>query len=461
MRLLWMATLPLADTTEPRYAEIARLMAVTGDWITPWFEPGVPFWGKPPASFWAQAISFRLLDISAFSARLPAWIASLLTVLLIARLRPGYQGVLAAAIYLTMALPYVSAGTVMTDTFLTLGTTLAMSAVIICLRDGASLWGWAFFIGLAIGLLAKGPLTLVLVGIPLLGWLAATRDWRRLWLALPWVSGILLLALLVIPWYLLAELKTPGFLNYFLIGEHFKRFVVSEWAGDLYGSAHDYPRGTIWLHWVLASFPWSIIAFAIAARRWLRRWPIFAGLRPDPDRLRWLLLAAALTPPFFFTFAGNILWTYVLPGLPFAALLIAEWLQPKRLRAKAPSALIISLLITPLIAGAAGAWFSFHPEALKTEGPMITRINANYHGEDEALTYIGQLPFSARFYSRGQAQGMERDELVALIAKGDRELPAWLAIRRNDDSLIRQLPKAYRRVDENLRHQLFSRVPLP
>ncbi|NLZ11765.1 MAG: glycosyltransferase family 39 protein, partial [Alcaligenaceae bacterium] len=46
--LLAMVMMPLADTTEPRYAEIARLMAASGDWITPWFEPGVPFWGKPP-----------------------------------------------------------------------------------------------------------------------------------------------------------------------------------------------------------------------------------------------------------------------------------------------------------------------------------------------------------------------------------------------------------------------------
>jgi hypothetical protein len=64
----------------------------------------------------------------------------------------------------------------------------------------------------------------------------------------------------VLPWYLLAEWKTPGFLDYFIVGEHFKRFLVSNWQGDRYGNA----RGTICLFLLLASLPWG-------------RWPWPAG----------------------------------------------------------------------------------------------------------------------------------------------------------------------------------------
>jgi len=57
VQFLAMAFFPLADTSEPRYAAIARLMSESGDWITPFFSPGVPFWGKPPFSFGASVVA--------------------------------------------------------------------------------------------------------------------------------------------------------------------------------------------------------------------------------------------------------------------------------------------------------------------------------------------------------------------------------------------------------------------
>ena len=55
VRLATLALYPLIDPTEPRYAEIGRRMVVLGDWVTPWIGDGVPFWGKPPFSFWLTA----------------------------------------------------------------------------------------------------------------------------------------------------------------------------------------------------------------------------------------------------------------------------------------------------------------------------------------------------------------------------------------------------------------------
>src|SRR5579862_9906602 len=70
-RLICSAVVPLTDTTEARYGEIARKMLETGDWITPQHDYGVPFWAKPPLSTWLSAFSMKVFGVNEFAARLP------------------------------------------------------------------------------------------------------------------------------------------------------------------------------------------------------------------------------------------------------------------------------------------------------------------------------------------------------------------------------------------------------
>ena len=64
-------SVPLMDKTEARYAEIARIMNETKNWITPQIDYGVPFWGKPPISSWMSAVSIYLFGENEFFLRLP------------------------------------------------------------------------------------------------------------------------------------------------------------------------------------------------------------------------------------------------------------------------------------------------------------------------------------------------------------------------------------------------------
>lgn len=466
-RLGLCAMLPFADTTEPRYAEIARIMAGSGDWITPWFREGVPFWGKPPLSFWSQALAFKLLGVSEFAGRLPSWLANLGVVALIYRAglalhnRPRsndarLSGLLAAIIYSTMALGFLSAGTVMTDSFLALATTLVITSLILRIQGGPAIWGWLFFIGLALGLLAKGPLVLVLSGLPVFIWVAATRNWPLLWRCLPWVPGTLLMLALSVPWYLLAELKTPGFIDYFIVGEHIKRFLVSNWQGDLYGNAHEFTRGTIWLYLALASFPWGPIMLAsVFAWLWTKR-----ADRPGTrtaQGLTILVLAAAFTPALFFTFSGNILWTYVLPGLPFLALAIEPLVTRWRFRGTQPTVLAAVLLI-PLLGSLAGVWFAAHPEHLKTEKTLVTGVQDRFDVSPERLFYLGDLPFSARFYSQGQAHTLAPERLGHFLERQTGKGPALVAVDRDDAAARETIRRRGQPVDTDKRYILF-RVP--
>lgn len=464
-RLGLTAVLPFVDTTEPRYAEIARIMAETGDWITPWFDYGVPFWGKPPLSFWTQALSFQLFGVTEFAGRLPSWLANVGIVYLVyvtaKSLHVGpatdaarVSGLWAAVIYSTTALGFISAGTVMTDSFLALATTLVIASLIIRVQGGSILWGWAFFIGLAIGLLAKGPLTLVLTGLPIFIWVALTRQWQTLWHCLPWLRGTLVMLTLVLPWYIVAEMKTPGFIDYFIVGEHIKRFIVSDWPGDLYGHAHDSPRGTIWLHLVLASFPWGLIAllgWGLTRRHGIRVDNAWQRERPG---LTGLILAAALTPAIFFTFSGNILGTYVLPGLPFLAVLTTGLLSGIGGRFVCKYALAIALVI-PVLGTSIGTWYALNPEELKTERGLVTRIVALPGISLDELYYLNKAPFSARFYTRGKVRIMSREELDRCLAGGLEDHQILLAVKKQNRNIVQMLQARAEVIDNSLRYAVF------
>lgn len=409
-RLIGMALFPFVDTTEPRYAEIARLMVETEDWITPWFEPGVPFWGKPPLSFWAQAASVKLFGLSEFALRLPSWLATIAMVALTWHFALQLWGRRVAQwsvlVFSTMALSYISAGAVMTDAFLALGTTLSLVSFGLVIHGQRSVWRWLFFLGLVIGLLAKGPLAVVLVGIPVGLRALLTRRWPG---DIPWFRGLVATAGLTLPWYLLAELKTPGFLDYFIVGEHIRRFIDPGWAGDLYGSAHLRPKGMIWVFWLWASFPWGLLAlYALFIS-------VFRGSKLSSARVRidsatMFALLCVLGPLLFFTLASNTLWTYALPSLPFTAILIARWTATLdeqwtgRLRAPVTAVVPLSLSVFVLVSAA-----GLYP--LKTE-QRLTRYYEQRHGPgDSPLLYLDGLPFSARFYSDGKAQAITLEQL--------------------------------------------------
>ncbi|SAI65453.1 dolichyl-phosphate-mannose-protein mannosyltransferase [Bordetella ansorpii] len=408
-RLFSMAVLPLADTSEPRYAEVARLMAQTNDWITPWFEPGVPFWGKPPLAFWAQALSIKLFGVSEFAVRLPAFLAMAALLAMVYSFARGMFGQSAARwsalVLATMLLPLLSAGAVLTDPFLAFAVTLSMLSFISARRDGPWYQGLGFFLGLGLGMLAKGPLAVVLIGGVCAGWMLWQRDWRGPLRALPWGLGIPLAMLVALPWYVAAEFKTPGFLQYFIVGEHFLRFVDSGWEGDLYGTAHARALGAIWLDWIGAAAPWSILiigAGVLALFRPAARQAVRASLA---DGGRRYLLLWAIAAPALFTLSGNILWTYVLPSLPAVALLLgcglAAW-QPGRFVCLANRALLAGMLLVPSAAAVLSIQALGDPLHFKTEKGLV-QAAAALRNADQTLYYVGERPFSARYYSAGTA----------------------------------------------------------
>jgi 4-amino-4-deoxy-L-arabinose transferase-like glycosyltransferase len=394
------------DNTEARYAEMARKMVETGDWLWPQFKYGVPHWSKPPLSTWLTAATYLVLGINEFAARLSSLVACLavmwLTVDLCARRAVPGLGQKAAVVLFTTPLFFISAGAVMTDPTLVLGTTLSMAGFWQAMtRDGraARVWGYLFFVGLAIGLLAKGPVSLVLTLAPVGLWTLWKGGIRNVWQRLPWISGFILAAAVAAPWYLLAESRTPGYLNYYIVGEHWKRYTEAGWKGDMFGTAHAHPRGLIWPLAVLATLPWCVVWLGMLWKMQLR------GMLPRTaadDGWRAYLWLWMLASPVFFTFAGNILITYVLPGIPAFALLVAEaWSAVGDEHAHGASTKLSSLAIPVLLV--LGLLFVLPRVAPEHSHKALVAQYKVLRASDAAqLIYVNEAPQSAEFYASGK-----------------------------------------------------------
>lgn len=315
----------LYDLDEGGYAETAREMLVLNDWITP-HRNFVRLLDKPPLLYWLTSISYRLFGISELSSRLPVAGSTIGCMLLCywmgARLFSREAGFFSAFIFSTSAgvlilgvgrqlLPDMLFTFFITATFALLISGHADPAK----RERYTCLAWC---AMALAVMTKGWIGVIFPLLAILGYGILSREtgWFR---QLQWLKGGLLFLGLVLPWHLLAELKTPGFLKFYLWDVHAGRFFHQ---GSL--AAEDYTSFS------LLSF-WGVTAF------WFSPWVVFlplAFLQGFPARLRnlaledkaslwlWLWAGAVLA---FFSLSFYRMDNYGLPAIPALSLIMGRF----------------------------------------------------------------------------------------------------------------------------------------
>ncbi|MEC7173718.1 MAG: glycosyltransferase family 39 protein [Bacteroidota bacterium] len=402
LRLFFNALIPLTDKTEARYGEVARLMAETGNWIVPQIDYGIPFWAKPPLSSWLSAGSISLFGDSEFGLRLPYWIVAVLIAFLM--IPYGHQkkinGLIPGIILFTLPEFFLHAGVLSTDMMLSFSVAITMIGFWEFLHSEKNIIpGLLFFGGIGLGLLAKGPIIGVLSFPPLLIWCILHRiSFKRIF-KMPWLWGVILALLIALPWYLLMEKKSPGFINYFLFGEHFLRFIDSSWSGDKYGFPKQQPLGIIWTFLFVGTLPWFFILFGQLKQGfrkiWNNPWQLFLWL--------WILWT-----PFFFTFSKSLIHTYTLPVMiPIALLITHNWPTYKRKKTTLLVALALPILLFC-------AYFLKPTQNILSDS---TDKNLVLHPEvDPSKLYA--FPFksySSQFYSKGKINVIPLDKLEKMV----------------------------------------------
>ena len=321
-------------------------MIERGNYIVPYFNNQLRL-DKPPLTYWAQVASYHIFGENDFAARFPSAIAAALTALLIfawGRRMGGEKLGWWAAIIFTLSLQtFVHAKAAVADMWLVLFVTLASWAGYELfqrptLNQGAAVsrppWAiWkspflVFYLALALGFLAKGPIAWT----PLLavaGLIIYTRDWQML-RRFKFAVGVALMLAVVALWGIPALIQTHG--EFFTVG--IGRHVVSRSFMTLEGhGASSFGMYVLLLPFYFVTvfisfFPWSIKLPWLIRKLWRNREAGVDAPGYSGSPLDTYLLSGIAVIFVIFTLVSTKLPHYTLPAFPLLALLLARhWSQ--------------------------------------------------------------------------------------------------------------------------------------
>ena len=345
-------SVPLIDRDEPRFAEASREMIERGDYVVPYFNNQLRL-DKPPLAYWAQVASYRIFGQNDFAARFPSAVAAALVALSIlawgSRLGGDRVGWWAAIIFTLSLQTFVHAKAAVADMWLVLFVTLAHWSGYELLRDcltindgkhrtpnppsqgygaaGAQLptsnseeadqslsfWWLIFYLSLAFGFLAKGPIGwMPLLTVAVLKLFLRGIEFSR---RFKFLLGILIMLAIVALWGIPALMRTHGEFFFVGIGRH----VIGRSLGAMEGhGANSLGAYLLLLPFYFVTvfvsfFPWSIKLPSLTRKLWRTR-----------DKIDIYLMSGTAVIVIIFSLIKTKLPHYTLPAFPLLALLLAR-----------------------------------------------------------------------------------------------------------------------------------------
>ncbi len=329
----------LVGADEPRYAQVAREMLQRNDFVTPTLN-GVAWLEKPALYYWRAMFAFETFGIHDWAARLPSasFALGMITVIFfhMRRFRPGAQ-LNAALITASCAAVIGFARGASTDMQLAAPFTVAMLGWYAWYETRSKFWLLDLYIFTGVATLAKGPVAPFLAGAIVLIFCLLRRDIKSAFRTL-WIPGILIYLGIVLPWFILVQIRNPQFIRVFILEHNLERF-----ATNLYQH-----RQPFWYYipvLLLSLVPWtffSIPALIDAVNSCVRDWrlPRESSDRKLIDSYPEFLVIWSLFPILFFSISRSKLPGYILPSIAPCTILTADFIQ--RRKGEAISALVIA-----------------------------------------------------------------------------------------------------------------------
>ncbi|HKN72054.1 MAG TPA: glycosyltransferase family 39 protein, partial [Terriglobales bacterium] len=280
---------------------------------------------KPVLYYWQAMLSFRVAGVSDQTARLPAAFDAAVLIgaiyLFLRRFRPGSE-LDGALITASCAGVIGFARAAATDMPLAAAFSIALLAWYAWYESRRHIYLAAFYIALALGTLAKGPVAPALSAVIIFLFVAVKRDWRAIPRTL-WLPGIAVYLAVMLPWYIAVQLRNPEFFRFFILEHNLARF-----SRDVY-----HHREPFWFYlpvFLLAMMPWTLALILAVTQRVRLVWAEGKQAFSSPEASWQLfLLIWMLVPVLFFSASQSKLPGYILPAVPAGALLVAEYLASR------------------------------------------------------------------------------------------------------------------------------------
>ena len=314
----------LIGADEPRYAQVAREMLDRHDWITPTLG-GQAWLEKPPLYYWQVMLAYSVLGVSDVAARVPSGLDAALLVIAVylffRKFRPGVE-VDAALITASCAGMVGFSRAASTDMPLAATFSIGMLAWWAWRESDKKIYLALFYVFMALGTLAKGPIAPFLAAVVVVLWAFLARELRSILRTL-WFPGVILYLVAALPWYLAVQLRNPQFFREFILEHNLARF-----SSNLYH--HPEP---FWYYLpvaILALLPWIVFvaaALAESIRTWWAELESPAKQLDLPLQFRIFTACWLFVPIVFFSVSRSKLPGYILPAIPAGAVLLADYLR--------------------------------------------------------------------------------------------------------------------------------------
>ncbi len=330
-----LGSMGLTDRDEGRNAEAGREMFASGDFVTPTFNGELRV-AKPVFVYWLMTISYHIFGVSEFAARAPSALFGVglivMHYLFLTRLRGPTVG-LFGALMLLLNIEVLALGRMaITDSALIFFTTLSLYGFWLGLHEPGRgrHWIWAFYAGMAIATLTKGPVGFAVPLITGLLYLTATRQWLAFWQRGAPITGTLLFLLLAGPWYVAMFL---------LHGDAYSSQAKVHTVGRFLAPMEGHGVGW-WFYFpvlLLGFYPWSAFLPAglyRAYQSW-REWRLVRNRTHESEippgsgaELEWFAGLWVVGVFIFFSLSSTRLPHYIGPLFPACAILAATfWAQ--------------------------------------------------------------------------------------------------------------------------------------